>query len=45
MKDRRVKQVFSRSGYQCEGVGKRKGQMRVNMVDGCILYSYMKIEE
>jgi hypothetical protein len=33
MKDRKVKQVLSRSGYQWEGCGLRKGGMKVNMVN------------
>jgi hypothetical protein len=44
MKSRREKLIFSGSGYQKWGVGTKKGGIRVHMV-GCILYSYMKIEE
>jgi hypothetical protein len=33
MKDREVKQIFSGTGYQWEGVGIRKGWMSVNLVD------------
>jgi hypothetical protein len=33
MKGRWEKQVFSKGGYQWEGEGTRKGEMRANMVD------------
>jgi hypothetical protein len=44
MKDRRVKQVFSGGGYQWEG-GRHKKRVNEGEYGGCILYSYMKIEE
>jgi hypothetical protein len=44
MKDGRVKQVFSRDGYQC-GRGGHKESVNESEYGGCILYSYMKIEE
>jgi hypothetical protein len=44
MKDRKVKQVLSRDGFQWEG---REHKKRVEQAEygGCILYSCMKIEQ
>jgi hypothetical protein len=39
MRDRRVKQVFSRGGYHWGREGIRKGRMRVNMVDGFCIHT------
>jgi hypothetical protein len=38
-KDRKIKQVLSKEGYQWEGIRVKEGEY-----DGCILYSYMKTE-
>jgi hypothetical protein len=43
MKDGKVKQVFSRNGYQWEEGGHKK-RMNEREFAGCILYSYWKIE-
>jgi hypothetical protein len=43
MKDRRVKQVFSRIGYQWEERGHQKRVSEVKF--GCVLYLHMKIED
>jgi hypothetical protein len=44
MKDRKVKQVLSGGGYQW---GRGGGMKRVKEGEygGCVLYSYMKIEQ
>jgi hypothetical protein len=44
MKDGKVRQVFSRSGYQWDG-GRHKVKMNEGEYGGCVLYSCMKIEE
>jgi hypothetical protein len=44
MKDRRVKQVFSRGEYQWEGV-RHKERVIEGEHGGCSLYLYMKIED
>jgi hypothetical protein len=44
LKDRRVKQVLSRGGYQWEVRGQKERRNK-GEYGGCILYSYMKIEE
>jgi hypothetical protein len=44
MKDRRVKQVFSRGEYQWEGV-RHKERVIEGEHCGCSLYLYMKIED
>jgi hypothetical protein len=41
MKDRKVKQVLSRNGYQWEGIRK---EVKEGKYGRCILYSYMKIK-
>jgi hypothetical protein len=45
MKDMRVKQVSFRAGYQWQGGGGHKQRVDECEYSGCILYSYMKIEE
>jgi hypothetical protein len=45
MKGRRKNKSFSRGDIsEGGGVNTRKGGMRIYMVNGCILYPYMKIE-
>jgi hypothetical protein len=43
MKNRKVRQVISRDGYQWEWGGHKEKVKEFKYV-GCILYSYMKIE-
>jgi hypothetical protein len=44
MKERRIKEVFPRGGYQWERCG-YKERMNEGEYGKCILYSYMKIKE
>jgi hypothetical protein len=44
MKDKRIKQIFSRGGYQWEK-GEHKERVNEGDYGDCILYSYMNIED